>query len=287
MAKIVSLHSYKGGTGKTTLAVNLAALLASQNKNVLLVDMDVYAPSLYVYFSILPKRWINDYLNNKINLEDVIYDYSDIFRELSVWENEESKRGLFHVIFSNPAKNEITNLDSVIRKDSSKSQMVKKMLDIRVANKNVKYDYIFLDTSPGIRYWSINSLAISDIILLSLKMDNIDVEGTKHMAMDVYDSFTAYGAKSYLLLNRVAGYCIPDNLIQIQSTSHTISDFSKSLVREQSDVFSELEKKVKMKIISTIPCYCDIQFQRQEYLTVLKDPNHPFVEKIGELANIL
>ena len=289
MAKIVALHSYKGGTGKTTLAVNLAALLASQSKNVLLIDMDVYAPSLYVYFNNQPKKWINDYLNERAHLEDVIYDYSDIFREFSERrrDREESKGGLFHVIFSNPAKNEITNLDSVIRKDSSKSQMVKKMLDIRLANRNVKYDYIFLDTSPGIRYWSINSLAISDIILLSLKMDNIDVEGTKHMAMDVYDSFTAYGVKSYLLLNRVAGYCIPDKLIQLQKSSDPKSDFSESLVREQSDVFSELEKKVKMKIISTIPCYCDIQFQRQEYLTVLKDPNHPFVEKISELANTI
>jgi len=40
-------------------------------------------------------------------------------------------------------------------------------------------DYIIIDTSPGVRYWSINSLAIADLILLSLKMDSIDIEGKK------------------------------------------------------------------------------------------------------------
>ena len=74
VAKVIAFHSYKGGTGKTTLAVNLSANLASKGYNVLLVDMDVYAPSLYVYFNIQPKKWINDYLNDKIAFCDSVYD---------------------------------------------------------------------------------------------------------------------------------------------------------------------------------------------------------------------
>ncbi len=213
VAKVIAFHSYKGGTGKTTLAVNLSANLVSKGYNVLLIDMDVYAPSLYVYFNIQPKKWINDYLNDKISFSDSIYDFSHVLKEFHLNTRIKDNVGSFHTVFSNPSKQEITDLDSVMRKDSSKSQMLKKMLFLKeTGNTETDYNYIILDTSPGIRYWSINSLAISDTIFLSLKMDNIDIEGTKHLAMDVYGSFTSYGTISYLLLNRVAGYCEPPEI---------------------------------------------------------------------------
>ena len=55
VAKVIAFHSYKGGTGKTTLAVNLSANLSSKGYHVLLVDMDVYAPS-FMFISIFNPR---------------------------------------------------------------------------------------------------------------------------------------------------------------------------------------------------------------------------------------
>ncbi len=286
VAKVIAFHSYKGGTGKTTLAVNLSAHLVSRGYNVLLIDMDVYAPSLYVYFNIQPKKWINDYLNDKIPFSDSIYDFSHVLKEFHLNTQINGSVGSFHTIFSNPSKQEITDLDSVMRKDSSKSQMLKKMLFLKETGiTETDYDYIILDTSPGIRYWSINSLAISDTIFLSLKMDNIDIEGTKHLAMDVYGSFTSYGTISYLLLNRVAGYCEPPEIPDSGSTIYDENSPSfDSLVLEQNQTIKNLERLIKMDVISMIPCYCDMQFERQEYLTALKNPNHPFSKKIDELS---
>lgn len=287
VAKVIAFHSYKGGTGKTTLAVNLSANLASKGYNVLLIDMDVYAPSLYVYFNIQPKKWINDYLNDKIAFCESIYDFTHVINEYNSGPQIKENVGSFHTVFSNPSKQEITDLDSIMRKDSSKSQMLKKMLFLKETSMTeVDYDYMILDTSPGIRYWSINSLAISDIIFLSLKMDNIDVEGTKHLAMDVYGSFTSYGTVSYLLLNRVAGYCEPPIVIESNNSiygKNSDASFS-SLVSEQNETIKNLERLIKMDVISMIPCYCDMQFERQEYLTALKNPNHPFSKKIEELS---
>ena len=286
VAKVIAFHSYKGGTGKTTLAVNLSANLLSKGYNVLLIDMDVYAPSLYVYFNIQPKKWINDYLNDKISFSDSIYDFSHVLKEFHLNTQINDSVGSFHTVFSNPSKQEITDLDSVMRKDSSKSQMLKKMLFLKETGiTETDYDYIILDTSPGIRYWSINSLAISDTIFLSLKMDNIDIEGTKHLAMDVYGSFTSYGTISYLLLNRVAGYCEPP---EISDSGSSIYDENSpsfgSLVLEQNQTIKNLERLIKMDVVSMIPCYCDMQFERQEYLTALKNPDHPFSKKIDELS---
>lgn len=288
--KIIAFHSYKGGTGKTTLAVNLSAHLASKGYNILLIDMDVYAPSLYVYFNIQPKKWINDYLNEKISFSESIYDFTHILKEFSLRDKIDGQYGSFHAIFSNPSKQEITDLDSITRKESSKSQSLKKMLYIKESkNTETDYDYIILDTSPGIRYWSINSLAISDEIILSLKMDNIDIEGTKHMALDVYGAFTSYGSKSYLLLNRVAGYCEPPPPLDSYSStlSHEIISPFNSIVKEQTETIKSLERLLKMDVIASVPCYCDIQFEKQEYLTVLNSPNHPFTRKINELSKMI
>jgi chromosome partitioning protein len=282
LVKTIAFHSYKGGTGKTTIAANLSTLLVSKGYNVLLVDMDVYAPSLHVYFNFKPEKWMNNYLLDDLEFTDVIYDFTDIVNDFYTSTLSGNKMGLFSIVFSNPKKEEITSLDFQNR-DSSKSQMLKKMLYLREKTApDVIYDYIILDTSPGIRPWSINALAIADVIILSLKMDHIDIEGTKQMADDVYKSFINFGAKSYLLLNRIAGYCTPSNLNKGLISKPGRFEFT---LLEQSETMIELENYLKMDVVSTIPCYCDIQFERQEFVTVLKYPNHPFVDKMNELVN--
>jgi chromosome partitioning protein len=284
LSKTIAFHSYKGGTGKTTIAANLSTLLVSKGFNVLLIDMDVYAPSLHVYFNSKPEKWMNNYLLDDLEFSDVVYDYTHIVKGFHSSNSADGKKGILSIVFSNPKKEEITSLDFQNR-DSSKSQMLKKMLYLREkTNSDIKYDYIILDTSPGIRHWSINSLAIADVIILSLKMDHIDIEGTKQMATDVYKSFINFGAKSYLLLNRIAGYCTPAKLNKDVILKPGKFEFT---LLEQSETMTDLENYLKMDVVSTIPCYCDIQFERQEFITVLKYPDHPFVDKMNELINII
>jgi chromosome partitioning protein len=73
-SKCIAFHSYKGGTGKTTLASNLAALLVRKGHRVCLLDLDVYAPSLQSYFEIKPQKWINDYLDSKAEGGEIMLD---------------------------------------------------------------------------------------------------------------------------------------------------------------------------------------------------------------------
>ena len=78
MPKTFVFHSYKGGTGKTTLAANLAPLLARKGFRVFLLDLDVYAPSLQTYFEIEPDRWVNDFLTGDTELKDIIVDLTSV-----------------------------------------------------------------------------------------------------------------------------------------------------------------------------------------------------------------
>jgi len=190
-------------------------------------------------------------------------------------------------------------------------------------------DYIIIDTSPGIRYWSINALAVADILFLTLKMGDLDIEGTKKIVDEIYTSFTKFGTRSFLLLNRVSGYCVPHTLPQYSggSETHATGQFSDSDVfstfellpkgtryksiptrnvktesgsgghlglnanissqmpASHTDLSKMLSEELRMNVISSVPCYCDIQFVRKEFLTALQFPEHPFAIKIQELIN--
>ena len=55
-------------------------------------------------------------------------------------------------------------------------------------------------------------MAVADTLFLTLKMGDLDIDGTRKMAEEIYGSFTKFGAKSYLVMNRVAGYCVPQHI---------------------------------------------------------------------------
>src|SRR5437899_4977214 len=283
MAKCIAFHSYKGGTGKTTIACNFAAALVKKGYRVFLLDLDVSAPSIQAYFEKTPKRWINDFLINEANVEDLATDLTDVITEhekqnVSASEN---KKGKLWVGFCNPKKEEIYKIEGG-KEEISKMQLLRKFILLReqlISEYGV--DYIIIDTSPGIRYWSINALAVADILFLTLKMGDLDIDGTKKMADDIYGSLTKFGAKSYLILNRVAGFCVPHAM-----TRPTSGNTARVVIQQanESDVSSRISKTVGMDVISAIPCYCDIQFSRKEFLTVLKYPDHPFADQIERLS---
>lgn len=290
--KCIAFHSYKGGTGKTTLACNFAALLAKKGYRVCLLDMDVYAPSIQAYFEIEPTNWLNNYLNSNASVEDTMIDLTNFIEEkenvidnTTAYKTSAPLKGKLWVGFSNSLKEEVFKLEgSGGDSSSNRKQSLRRFILLRerlVSDFNA--DYIIIDTSPGIRYWSINSLALADILLLTLKMGNLDINGTKRITYDIYDSFKKYGAKTFLLCNRVAGYCVPHTYTLTKNTKNMI-EIQK---QDEIGITDTLSKEIGMKIISSIPCYCDIQFIRKEFLSVLKYPEHPFTKKIEHLVELL
>ena len=333
MTKCIAFHSYKGGTGKTTLAANFAALLALRGYRVVLLDLDVYAPSLQSYFDTNPKKWINDFLFDKAQIEDILLDFTPILTSVSkrssIDNNFPTKgkeksahldalKGKLWVGFCNSKKEEIYKLEggsaTTGKQDSSKIHLLRRFIFLReLIISDYHADYVIIDTSPGIRYWSINALAVADIVLLTLKMGDLDIAGTRKVSEEIYGTFTKFGTKSFLLWNRVAGYCIPHNLqntsptvttgtlasdiqsdVNIQSDfgqDHSSNSMSSYMMEAQQaterDMKSFLSNETGMEVISAIPCYCDIQFSRKEYLTVLEHPEHPFTNQFNKLVEVV
>jgi chromosome partitioning protein len=336
-ARSIVFHSYKGGTGKTTIAANVSAVLAKKGSRVLLLDLDVYAPSLHSYFDIEPNRWINDFLLESAELKDVIVDVtsqiplgiiesgnksnsngdtrgvaSDEGSPLNSSTSQPSPSysradkisgrnnhydgGKLWVAFANPQKEEVYKLEGG---KQERVQLIRRFIAFREELfSNFDVDYLIIDTSPGIRYWSLNALAAADLLYLTLKAGDLDVTGTKKMASDIYSTFSKYGAQSYLLLNRVAGYCIPHtqllhhqhqtgspspSSLQLAEEQRREEDF-ESTAQTQNEEMLELSQQLEIDVIAALPCYCDIQFSKKEFLTALRQPDHPFAKKIADLA---
>jgi chromosome partitioning protein len=292
--KSIAFHSYKGGTGKTTIGSNCAALLAKQGFKVALLDLDVYAPSLLAYFQRQPRKWLNDYLLGEAEVDEVMTDVTDILQDYGAKFDKASEiRGKLWIGFCSVKKEEIYKIESGSL-ENSKMQLRRFIVLRDKLIRDYDLDYVIIDTSPGIRYWSINALAVADILFLTLKMGDIDLEGTKRLAAEIYASLTKYGTKSFLLFNRVAGYCLPshqEGVSPARTADVSGEGSSQGTVLqdeyEAGNAESMLSRETRMDVISAIPCYCDIQFSRKEFLTALRYPNHPFTKQMQMLVDAL
>src|ERR687897_422558 len=184
MTKCIAFHSYKGGTGKTTLACNSAGALTKRGFKVCLLDLDIYAPSFQIYFQREPPKGINNFLDSAAKVEDVMFDATEIVNNIKSLDVDDKnnnqpsasqdpeqpveKTGKLWVGFSSPLKKDIFKLEMADK--DTKKEVIRRFINLRERLvSEYDADYIILDTSPGMRFWSINTLAIADVLLLTLK----------------------------------------------------------------------------------------------------------------------
>jgi cellulose biosynthesis protein BcsQ len=274
--KSITFHSYKGGTGKTTIACNLAALLAAKGFRVSLLDFDVYAPSISAYFGQTPKKWINDLLLDGADIRDVMTDITPALnaRRFTI-------KGKLWVGLSNPHKEAIYKMESGKVDVDPAARSLRRFVRMKEdLVSDYDCDYVILDTSPGIRNWSLNCLAVTDVLFLTLKFGDFDIEGTQRLAAEIYGSLRKSGTKSYLLLNRVGGYCVPNVDAKIRSGERANAQEGANL----DDVIKQQILSSSMDVILAILCYCDMQFSPREFLTALQNPDHPFAKQMERLS---
>lgn len=187
----MAVHSYKGGTGKTSISANLAAIHAKKGFNVFLLDYDFRAPSLHVLFNAKPEHWLNDFLDGECSIEDSMIDLTDRY----------STPGRFYIALADPSTKAIRHMMLKDREWEMKS--LHKLLAAKTTlHEKLKIDYIIFDTSPGIHYSSINALVTADLVIIVMKMDEYDIQGTQEMIRGIYD---VLGRKTCLLVNQMVG----------------------------------------------------------------------------------
>lgn len=167
MPKVISIHSYRGGTGKSNFTANLATTVAAQGNRVGVVDTDVPSPGIHNLFCLEPEqidKTLNNYLWGEIGITEAAYDVS-------------ANVGL-------SGNSQIYLVPSSVKGDDI-ARILKNGYDVKLMNdgfrqlvKSLELDYLFIDTHPGLSKETFLSIAISHILILILRPDKQDYQGT-------------------------------------------------------------------------------------------------------------
>lgn len=172
MSKIVSIHSFRGGTGKSNISANLAVLTALQGKRVGVVDTDVQSPGIHVLFGFdeeQVERSLNDYLWGRCRIEETAYDVSAVLGQATVPVPPEA------ALFLIPSSLRTGEIARVLREGYDVARLNDGFRELQDA---LRLDYLFIDTHPGVNEETLLSIAISDALVIVLRADNQDYQGT-------------------------------------------------------------------------------------------------------------
>ena len=194
MAKVLSLHSFRGGTGKSNITANLAAVLALEKKRVGIIDADIQSPGIHVIFNLEDERishTLNDYLWGRCRIEDSAYDVTP----------EKVKEGKIFLVPSSMKINEISRIlhegyDARLLKDGFKALI-----------QSLALDYLMIDTHPGLNEETLLSIAISHVLLIILRPDQQDFQGTS-VTLEVAKKLGV--PVMFLVLNKILSDTDPD-----------------------------------------------------------------------------
>jgi MinD-like ATPase involved in chromosome partitioning or flagellar assembly len=173
MSKIVSIHSFRGGTGKSNTTANLASLVAIAGKRVGVVDTDIQSPGIHVLFGLDEHkmgRTLNEYLRGDCTIEEVAFNVGQ-----HVGDSEGRQKLKGKDLWLIPSSISGREISEVIRHGYDVNRLNAGMQTIR---KSLKLDYLFIDTHPGLNEETLLSIAFSDVLIIILRPDQQDFQGT-------------------------------------------------------------------------------------------------------------
>lgn len=248
MAKVISVHSFRGGTGKSNTTANLAAVIAQQGYRVGIVDTDIQSPGIHVIFGFNEdkmKQSLNDYLWGRCTVEDAAYDVSDVL---------DRQRYPQSAIFLIPSSLRAGEIARVLREG----------YDVGLLNdgfqsliSRLRLDYLLIDTHPGLNEETLLSITISDVLLLILRPDQQDLQGTA-VTIDIARKLEV--PKMLLLANKV----LP--------------------MFDQVALKQDLERTFGTPVASVLPLSEEMIQLGSRGIFCLRYPRHPLSQQLAEVA---
>lgn len=212
MGKIITICNQKGGTGKTTSAINLATSLALSGKKVLLIDLDPQANAT------------SGIGINKHNVQSSTYHI--LLEEMSVQD------AIMPTAVNNlslvPSSLDLTGAEVELVSALGREGRLKRAL----AKEKDNYDFIIIDSPPSLGLLTINGLCAADSVLIPVQCEYYALEGLTQ------------------LVNTVT--LVKENLnpaLEIEGVLLTMADFRTNIAKE---VVNEVKKHFKDKVYRTI-----------------------------------
>ncbi|MDH6574773.1 MinD/ParA family protein [Kitasatospora sp. MAP5-34] len=162
MAQIIAMHSHRGGTGRSTIAANLARLMADEGHRVALVDTDIQSPAAHVLFgdAQAPGHTLADYLIGRCEVEDAAV----------AMPTAPGGGDLFLV----PARAEASGIHEIIAQGYDVG-LLREGFDRLI--DALRLDILLLDTHAGINNETVTAVASADTLVVVTRSCRLDLTG--------------------------------------------------------------------------------------------------------------
>lgn len=249
MSKIISVHSFRGGTGKSNTTANVTALLAQQGQRVGVIDTDIVSPGIHVLFGVQEDgdlNTLNDYLWGKCNIEETALDVTS-----RVHLDGQGK------IFLVPSSMKTGDIARVLREGYDVGLLndgYQRLID------KLNLDVLMIDTHPGLNEETLLSIAISDALAIIMRPDYQDYQGT---AVTVEVARKLDVPRLALVINKT-----PQSIDPEQLKKHAAETFD-------------------CEVAAVLPHSDEMMALASEGIFVLRYPNHPMTGLLKRVAAIL
>ena len=247
MGKIVSIHSYRGGTGKSNITANVAACALDMGKKVAVLDTDLQSPGIHVIFGYDQSRiklTLVDFLYGKCTIAETAYDVTE-----NINPDSGGKCYLVPASMTTRAISRILDEGYDVNRLNTHFDELISELDL---------DYLFIDTHPGLNKETMLTTAISDILVMLIRPDQQDYYGSA-------------------ILSEVANKLeIPKVFIVANKVFSTIN--YDQLSKRLKDAFG-------YDVIGVIPLSEDIAKMESRDLFTKKNPHHEISHTFRDITN--
>jgi len=253
MAKIISIHSFRGGTGKSNVTANVASLFAQQGKRVGVIDTDIQSPGIHVLFGLDEDKIdkaLNDYLWGRCRIEETAYD---VGAQVGKGEVVVMSGGIYLI----PSSIRAGEIARVLREGYDVSLLNE---GFRALVERLNLDYLFIDTHPGLNEETLLSVAISDLLIIILRPDQQDFQGTA-VTVDIARKLEV--PHLYLVVNKA------------------LSSYDFDGLREQ------MEGIYDAPVAAILPLSEDVARMQSADIFALRYPEHEFSRSIRDIVAAL
>ncbi len=249
MTKILCVHSFRGGTGKSNLSANLATALALGGRKVAVVDTDLASPGIHVLFRFTPApgdATLNDYLQGGASIETCCHEVTPA-----------AVRQAGGRIFLLPASMDSDRIARLLREGYSVEALNDAIFHIAESHD---LDVVIVDTHPGINEETLLTTAISDCLVMVMRPDSQDYLGTA-VALEVAQRLEVPNAR--LVVNK-----LPRNFDALQ-------------------VQERVRQSYGIPIGAVLPLSEELLDLASGDLALLADADHPWSQGVDSLARQL
>ena len=249
MSRIIAIHSFRGGTGKSNTTANIAALLAAEGRRIGVVDADIQSPGIHVLFGVDQETLshsLNDYLWGTCSIEQAAHDVTP-----KLGASIEGR------VFLIPSSIKPTDIARVMHEGYDVGLLNEGFRDLI---GDLALDALLIDTHPGLNEETLLSIAMSNALVIIMRPDQQDYEGT---------SVTVSVARKLR---------VPHMMLVVNRTP-TVFDFA--------EVKDRVEKIYECEVAAVLPHSDELMVLSSAGIFALKYPDHPVTGLYRQVATRL